>query len=174
MTAPEPTRTARRVAVLVVACGFLIAACGIDDQADTRGPPGTGNPGQQWGPLAVVPGGGSGNEALIIGTLRVTDDCVFVEERGDDVLLVWPADRTTWNDEEKSIEFLQSSGESIHLAHGDQVRISGGGSSVDEGGLEADDWLASIQWTSEPPGPCVKDTRWFVGDLLNPDRSTDD
>lgn len=43
-------------------------------------------------------------EALTTGTLRITDECVFLEEPGGNVaLLVCPADRTTWNADEQAI-----------------------------------------------------------------------
>jgi hypothetical protein len=161
----------RRAGVAVVLAAALVAAaCGDDtDEAGTAGAPDptVSNPGQPWGPLSVVPGAGSGGEALIQGTLRITDDCVFLDEQGDDVLLVWPADRTTWTPETRTISFERTDGQAVPLADGDEVTFGGGGSSVDEGGMEPEDWVAAIEWVSEPPSACVTDTRWSIGDLVD-------
>jgi hypothetical protein len=161
----------RRTGVAVVLTAALAAAaCGDDtDETGTAGvaDPTVSNPGQPWGPLSVVPGAGSGAEALIQGTLRITDDCVFLDERGDDVLLVWPADRTTWTPETGTISFDRTDGQAVPLRDGDEVTLAGGGSSVDEGGMEAADWVAALEWVSEPPLACVTDTRWVIGDLVD-------
>lgn len=53
------------------------------------------------------------------------------------------------------------------LRDGDSVSFGGGGSSQLEGGLSADDFVASIEWLAEPQPECVADTRWFVGDLVD-------
>ncbi|MGH9113876.1 MAG: hypothetical protein ACRDZN_16490 [Acidimicrobiales bacterium] len=152
-----------------LAAALAAAACGDDtDETGTAGSadPTVSNSGPPWGPLSVVPGAGSGAEALIQGTLRMTGDCVFLDERGDDVLLVWPADRTTWTPETGTISFQRTDGQAVPLADGDEVTLAGGGSSVDEGGREAEDWVAALEWVSEPPSACVTDTRWFIGDLV--------
>jgi hypothetical protein len=47
------------------------------------------------------------------------------------------------------------------------VTFAGGGSSVDEGGMEAEDWVAALEWVSEPPPACVTDTRWVIGYLVD-------
>jgi hypothetical protein len=158
----------RRTGVAVVlAAALAAAACGDDtDETGTAGAPDptVSNP---WGPLSVVPGAGSGAEALIHGTLRITDDCVFLDERGDDVLLVWPADRTTWTPETGTISFERDDGQAVPLADGDEVTFGGGGSSVDEAGIKAEDWVAAIEWVSEPPPACVTDTRWSISDLVD-------
>jgi hypothetical protein len=160
----------RRIGVAVVVAVALVAlACGDDtDEAGTAGAADRAatNPGQSWGPLSVVAGAGSGDEALIQGTLRITDDCVLLNEQGDDVLLVWPADRTTWMPETGTISFERNDGQTVPLADGDEVTFGGGGSSVDEGGMEAEDWVASLEWVSEPPSACVTDTRWSIGDAV--------
>jgi hypothetical protein len=161
----------RHVVVAVVLAGALVAtACGDDtDQAATAGGADpTATTSRPWGPLAVVPGAGSGMEALIQGTLRITADCVFLNEQGDDVLLVWPADRTTWTAETGTISFARDDGQTVSLADGDEVTFGGGGSSVDEGDMEAEDWVAAIEWVSEPLPACVTDTRWSIGgDLVD-------
>ena len=162
----------RRRAGVAVVLAAALAAAGCGDDTDEAGPAGVpdrtvSNPGPPWGPLSVVPGAGSGAEALIHGTLRMTDDCVFLDEQGNDVLLVWPADRTTWTPETGTVSFERTDGQPVPLTDGDEVTLAGGGSNVDEGGMETEDWVASLEWVSEPPPACVTDTRWSVGDLID-------
>ena len=120
-----------------------------------------------WGPLAVVPPSAGSDLALIQGVLGVDDTCVLLDERGDDVLLVWPADRIAWDPVSRAVAFERTDGTVVTLADGESVTMSGGGSSVEEGGLEAEEWLVSIGWVSEPAAACVTGTRWFVGDVVN-------
>jgi hypothetical protein len=97
---------------------------------------------------------------------------VLLDEQGDDVLLVWPQNRTIWTPEGATVSFLLGEGQWVTFTDGDRVTFGGGGSSVNEGGLAADDWVASIVWVAEPDPACVTDTRWFVGavvDLPEPD-----
>jgi hypothetical protein len=122
--------------------------------------------GSQWGPLAVVRGGG-GDEALIEGTIEITDECVLLDERGELVLLVWSSDRTEWDEGSASIRFSDLDGSTTTIVDGQTVRLGGGGSSVDEGGLGAEEWLNSVEWLSAPPLNCVTDTRWFVSSAVN-------
>jgi hypothetical protein len=159
----------RAGAAVVLAAALFGTACGDDtDETGTSGAVDrTATDAGPWGPLSVVPGAASGAEALIQGTLQMTDDCVFLNEQGKDVLLVWPADRTTWAPETGTISFERTDEQTVPLADGDEVTLAGGGSSVDEGGMEAEDWVASLEWVSEPPPACVTDTRWFIGDLVD-------
>ncbi|GBE24647.1 hypothetical protein BMS3Bbin02_00922 [bacterium BMS3Bbin02] len=122
--------------------------------------------GSQWGPLAVVRGGG-GDEALIEGTIEITDECVFLDERGELVLLVWPSDRTEWDESSASIRFSDFDGSTTTFVDGQTVRLGGGGSSVEEGGLGAEEWVNSIEWMSVPLLSCVTDTRWSVSSVVN-------
>jgi hypothetical protein len=115
----------------------------------------------------VVAGGGSGDTALIEGVLVVTDQCVLLDERGEDVLLAWPADRTSWDPDSKTISFETTDGEAITLRAGDRVSFGGGGSNIEEDGQTAEDFVASLDWVAEPSRSCVVDTRWFVGELAS-------
>lgn len=124
----------------------------------------------EWGPLAVAESVG-GDHALISGTIQITDRCVLLDEGGDAVLLVWPHEGTTWDGEEMAVELVGRSGERAVLQDGDQVSFGGGGSSVDEDGTTASDFLESVTWISEPHRECVGDVRWFVGELANLDGS---
>ena len=84
---------------------------------------------------------------------------------------MWPSNRTSWNAETGDVTFESTSGEIVELVDGDAVSFSGGGSSTQEGGLPPNEFLSSIEWASEPAISCVADTRWFVGDYVEP--STD-
>lgn len=141
-----------------------VSAAPSDDASEgpTRSP--------EWGPLAVAEFGG-GDDALISGTIQITDRCVLLDEGGDAVLLVWPHEGTTWDSEEMAVELVGRSGERAVLQDGDQVSFGGGGSSVDEDGTTASDFLESVTWIAEPHRECVSDVRWFVGDLANLDGS---
>lgn len=91
----------------------------------------------------------------------------MLDEQGDDVLLVWPADRTTWNARARTVTFENFDGTTVTVGDGDEVEMGGGGTSVDEGGLPGAEWLASIEWVAPPDPSCVTDTRWGVGDILD-------
>lgn len=145
-------------ALLLISCAGPREVAGVDSQV----PAGEGE--RPWGPLAVVQGAG-GEEALIEGSLQVGDQCVLLDERGTDVLLVWPADRTSWDAESETITFLLPTGEIVILGDGDRVVLGGGGSSVEEDGKSAGEFVAGLDWVSPPAHECVADTRWFVNEL---------
>ncbi|MBA2337046.1 MAG: hypothetical protein H0V96_04685 [Acidimicrobiia bacterium] len=92
---------------------------------------------------------------------------MVIREGADEqsVLVVWPSEGTTWKSESRVIEY--NDGErTVELADGAEVSFGGGGDSVDEGGLTASEWVASIDgWVSEPDPSCSADVRWFVGGL---------
>ena len=161
---------------LVLVVALVAVSCGTDagvgelsasedtstvDQASTEAPEGV------WGPLAVVSSGDGSDAALIAGTIRVSNGCVLLDEQGSDVLLVWPADRTSWDpvNEVVSIESLE--GTTVELRDGDSVTFGGGGSSAAEGGQSAGEFLASVSWISEPELSCVTETRWFIGEVVD-------
>lgn len=158
-----------RTVVAVLALGLfagVAAALAIPLWSSLReaGPAaGVGEGSDAWGPLAVVPRADGVAEALIEGALHITEECVFLSEQGEDVLLVWPEDRTTWDAEAGTITFRNLDGDTVLLATGDEVRMSGGGSSTNEGGVSNENWAAGIDWVSPPSPSCVTGTRWFVG-----------
>jgi len=150
-------------------------ACGGDDNpanaadsgaAATSDQPSAERPDSLWGPLAVVSGGEGSDDALIFGTIHVGDGCVLLNEQGDDVLLVWPSDKTSWNPATEVVSFDTRRGTTLELHEGDTVSLGGGGTSVAEGGLSAAEFLASVDWVSEPDPSCVPEIRWFVGDVI--------
>jgi hypothetical protein len=120
-----------------------------------------------WGPLAVIAGGQSGDEALISGTLRIADNCVLLDERGELVLLVWPEDQTEWDSQTNTVRYDAGDGFIATLGGGDTVSFGGGGSSEAEGGMTAESFLESVNWVARPDNQCVADTRWFVGEFVD-------
>lgn len=105
-------------------------------------------------------------EALTSGTLRLTEDCAVLDTGGEDVLLVWPADRTTWNADERTVTLEDVNGDRGTAGDGDQIRVGGGGSTVDEGGAQGDEWVEGVDWVSAPDESCPSDSRWIVGEGL--------
>jgi hypothetical protein len=105
-----------------------------------------------WGPLAVVDDG-FGPDALASGTLRIDPDCVYLESPSARYLLVWPSDRTSWNEPEDSISFQSRDGV-VTLDGGQHVSLGGG-----EGPAGLPPWLAS-------PRPACAGTLWFVQDVV--------
>ena len=122
----------------------------------------------RWGPIAAVNVGESNMqlEALLAGTIRITDSCVFVEDAvGDQIFLVWPSDRTRWDPSTRAVLLADTAGTIAALRDGQRVSLGGGGSSVGEGGLGGIGWAIGLDWASLPPdGTCDMDARWFVDD----------
>jgi len=119
---------------------------------------------EAWGPLAVIPPqdgtGLAGNE----GTLRITDTCVYLESPGGELwLLFWPADRTRWSWDSRSITFENFDGSVVTVGDGDHVVLGGGGDSEAESGISADEWLRRMEWVEAPTSTCSLDRRFRVG-----------
>ncbi len=121
------------------------------------------SPGAVWGPLAVVPPRFAEPAALFGGTVRIDDECVYVEDvRGNLTLLVWPADKTEWDSKQAAIRFRNRDGSGVVLRNGDEASFTGGGSSVDEGGGSGGEWIQRIPWMARPAASCQLDSRWDV------------
>ena len=118
-----------------------------------------------WGPLAVVAPQDGADTARTEGTLRITDTCVFMAANGGPVLLIWPADRATWNAESGTITFANFDGSTVSAGDGTRVVLGGGGDSNDESGTTTEDWLAGTTWVAPPDAACPLDARWWVGAL---------
>ena len=116
-----------------------------------------------WGPLAVMEMSG-GMDALTTGVLRVTDQCVTLETAGgESELLVWPADRTRWEEATGSIRFTNPPvGPDFVLRDGQSVSLGGGGDGTAEGGTSGAEWAASIDWVAAPDPACPMEVRWYV------------
>lgn len=160
MTTQSHPRSGRIGFMLIATTLALVAAC--ESASPTDGPDAT-----EWGPLAVVPGSEAGDGAMIRGSIQIDDGCALLDEQGEDVLLVWPADRTAWNGDEQTVTFVRNNGQAASLQDGDQVSFGGGGSSRGEDGLAADEFMAGIDWVAEPASNCLMDTRWFIYELVD-------
>lgn len=136
--------TARVVALLVT---MVTSACS-----------GAGTP--EWGPLALVDA--TGDMARNEGTVVITDACVFLERGDGRGLLVWPADRTRWNGEDRTISFSTLEGVEVTVESGQQVVLAGGGAGAGEDG---EDWTETIRWARRPAPECATDAAWFVSDV---------
>jgi hypothetical protein len=123
--------------------------------------------GPGWGPLAVVPPQEGADTARNEGTLRITETCVVLVTSGGPVLLVWPADRTTWNGDARSIAFANDDGSTVTATDGASVVVGGSGDSSVENGLTTEIWLAQTPWVERPAVQCPLDARWWVGALTN-------
>lgn len=157
-----PTRVIAGFAASLLLMPLSLVACGDDDGVG-------GDSAEAWGPLAVVSGPPSGDEALISGTLVVTDDCVTIRSGSgsEEALLVWPAEGTSWDSETRTIEYSDDE-ERVEVSDGDRVAFGGGGSSTQEDGLRPAEWVDSVDWISQPDTSCPMDVRWFVGGLSEP------
>lgn len=118
-----------------------------------------------WGPLAVVPPQDGADTARTEGTLRITDTCVFLATSGGDVLLVWPADRTTWNAQARTISFANFDGSSVGAGDGTPVVLGGSGDSNEDSGTTTEAWMARTPWVARPADSCPVESRWWVGAL---------
>jgi len=119
-----------------------------------------------WGPIAIVPPQSGADSARNEGTLRITETCVVLVTRGGPVLLIWPADRTTWNAEERSITFANYDGTTVTAGDGADVVVGGSGDSEGDGGMTSEAWLARTPWVARPAVSCPLEARWWVGALI--------
>jgi len=152
--------------LLVPAAAAVVLAVLIGQALWTGpGPTGIGSAGR--GPLAVMEMSG-GMDALNTGVLRITDRCVLLETAGgESELLVWPADRTRWDDATRTIRFTNPpAGDEFTLQDGQSVSLGGGGDGTDEGGVTPAEWVASIDWVAAPDPSCPMDIRWYVSSVV--------
>lgn len=124
-----------------------------------------GSPPQDWGPLVVVPPQPGADTARTEGKLRVTDRCVFLSTRGGDVLLLWPADRTTWDAHARTITFSNNDGSTVIAGDGTTVVLGGSGDSKQESGTTTEVWMERVPWVARPAPACPVESRWWVGAL---------
>jgi hypothetical protein len=114
----------------------------------------------------VVPPQDGTDLASLEGILRITDTCVLLDAPHEEVLLVWLADRTTWDPASRSITFVNFDGPVVTVRDGDRVGLGGSGSSAGvEGGLSGPEWIESRAWVARPNPACPLDHRWGVGIL---------
>jgi hypothetical protein len=100
--------------------------------------------------------------------MRITGKCVFLEEAGGVLaLLVWPADRTTWNSDAHAVTFVNQDRSEVTLHDGDRVSLGGGGDSVAESGISGEEWIRQTDWVARPASSCPSDVRWSVADVVS-------
>ena len=178
------TRSKLRRLTVAPAVGWLLAGIGIGACAQVD-PPSSGaslvapserltsslvpsespSSGGIWGPLAVVPPQDGADTARNEGTLRITETCVVLVSNRGPVLLIWPADRTIWNGDARSIAFANYDGSTVTATDGASVVVGGSGDSSGESGLTTEEWLAQTLWVEQPAVQCPLDARWWVGAL---------
>jgi hypothetical protein len=168
VTTARPGPALAGVAVLVVAIAAASVWLGLPRGGSSPGVEASASPTAAWGPLAVVPPSDLVMEARAVGTLHITDTCVFLEEAGDElVLLVWPADRTTWHAATQTITLADLDGSTVTLRDGDRVALGGGGDSEAESGVSGEEWVSRTEWVAPPASSCPLDSRWFVGEMAS-------
>jgi hypothetical protein len=122
--------------------------------------------GATWGPLAVVPPQDGADTARTEGTLRIADACVFLDQPGGPSLLVWPADRTTWDGTSRTVTFANFDGSPVSARDGTTVVLGGSGDSNSESGTTTEAWLARTSWVAPPAASCPVESRWWVGAVI--------
>ncbi len=154
----------QRALGLVLLVGlWVFAGCGQADVPPTASASPV-EPGHlQSGPLALVLGG-NGDQALTAGVLQITDTCVFLSNRNEKTLLIWPSSQTAWEPATRTILFVDRDGQLHRLVAGQRVSFGGGGGGAGEG-----DPLAQLDlpWVVPPMPECAAPRYWFVGDLAN-------
>jgi len=169
--APRVTRWQARA---LAGCALSLAstACGSDTEGSSVRSGPASDEAADYGPLAVVDGT-DGREARIEGDLVITDECVFLEHpgTGERTLLIWPRERTRWNDGVISFDSPRTG--SRELASGDRVAFGGGGSSEAEDGGSFEEWAARISWVQAPNDACSSRSRWSIGDWSEPSGDED-
>ena len=119
----------------------------------------------EWGPLAVLPPQDGADTARMEGTLRITGACTFLSGRGEPMLLMWPANRTAWDGETRTITFTNLDGSRVRVTDGSKVVLGGGGDSSAESGVPTEGWLEAMPWVARPADGCPLDPRWGVGEV---------
>jgi len=158
------------VVVLASAAAFAVLSPGF-------GPAGDGTPPEagEWGPLAVTTSPGNGDAALMMGAIRISDECVVLETIDDrPTLLVWSSGQASWDPQERRILFRARDGAVVELQDGQQVGLGGSGrdlstdrlSPEDQDGPSWDEWLTTISWAAEPDPACRAQSVWFVGEVI--------
>lgn len=159
--------------------GTILAGCSPPRPPEEPAPSGTstvaaptatlssprGSSSIDWGPLAVIPPQAGMDLARTEGTLRITNECVFLDARGGPVLLMWPADRVRWDPLTGAIVFLNVDGATVSVGDGSAVALGGGGDSNEESGTTTAEWLAKTLWVARPAATCPLEVRWSVGSL---------
>jgi len=117
------------------------------------------------GPLAIVPPARGSDSARAEGVLDLAGPCATLRSPGEVALLLWPADRVTWNADSATVSFANADGRVATVPGGARVAVGGSGEPLDETGLTRDGWIEQTEWV-RPPGPdCSFDAYWWVGSI---------
>lgn len=152
-------------AAVAVGVAVTLAGCGTGEQTSQPGDAEHDEEGSAWGPLAVQAPREGTMDALARGTLRIGDQCVFLQTPAGKTLIVWPADRTRWDEDRAGVVFDDADADTVRLADGDRVTSTGG---FDQGGTPSEEWVP-VDWVSPPGQACETDVRWILGGI-NRDR----
>ena len=71
-------------------------------------------------------------------------------------MLIWPADRTSWDPGSRSITFRNFDGSIVTVGDGDEVVLGGGSGAESDGG---------VAWVARPSADCSLVPNWGVGDV---------
>ena len=118
-----------------------------------------------YGPLAVISPSDGLDTARNEGVVDLDGPCAALRARGRVILLLWAADRVTWNATSHSVAFRNPDGHLVTIASGTQVVLGGGGGLLEEDGLTAEAWLAGMSWIARPVASCRFDGYWGVGSI---------
>lgn len=166
--APRARRSALlSLAVLLLSCqsqtpqptvqrSDSVAASPSDQVASPKSP---------WGPLAVIPPQDGSDTGIAMGTLLITETCVYLVSAGEKTLLVWPSDRTKWSEDQRAISFSNFDGTLVTASDGNSVAVGGGGDNAAESGLSGKEWARRMTWVAPPDPTCSAEIRWGVGGL---------
>ena len=111
----------------------------------------------------MIPPQGGADTGRAEGTLLITNACVYLVFHGENTLLIWPADRTRWNDQDRTITFGNFDGTVVTARSGDAIVLGGGGDSSSESGVSGREWATRMLWVAPPDSSCSAERRWFVG-----------
>ena len=109
------------------------------------------SPDTSWGPMAVLdaPDGAPHGQAAATGVVRITEECVFLEQNGRSVLLIWDGSRVSWDAETSTISHRNDDGTVFVVSDGMEVEV-GGGSAQGFPVL----YLERADWLSAPRDAC--------------------
>ena len=96
-------------------------------------------------------------------TLRITDNCVYLEP----MLVAWPANHATWDPTAASITYDNGHDPAVVIADGDALLI-GGSLVVGDGGegVEPAEETAAIDWVVPPHEACEATEVWGVSGVM--------
>jgi hypothetical protein len=101
------------------------------------------------------------------GTIHVSDRCVLLEVQGEEVLLAWPAARTSWDPATRNIAFTNRDGTRQIFSDTNRLMFQGSSSRAPNGQTN-EAWAASVNWVSPPASECLRDVRLFVDEVQIP------